>query len=109
MLKIRSEQMVALRAALDRDFIGQMVRHLRAAGAGEAAKLDDRECEARVTAALSEGRRLGIRSDGAMVKFIAMTFELGPDFTDDAEVAALFRASAPDAAVYRLAGRRRTD
>jgi hypothetical protein len=83
MLLIRDAQMAVLTAALDAEFQKEMAVHLHSRFGEAAAELGESRIRDFVSEALTHARALGIRGRGALVLYLELAFDHGPNLADD--------------------------
>ena len=79
-MDIRKSQMEALQDAADKQFVHRVMEYLREHEPGEVAALTDAVLEERVRFAMGRAHAYGFTWQSAIVGFVAMMFQVGPDF-----------------------------
>jgi hypothetical protein len=98
-LKIREEQVGALRRAAERAFEARMIAHLREHFPAACAGLDDGALRERVRLGTARARRHGFEAEADHCRFIDLMFVLGEHFDEDPRLpwVAAILADAADA------------
>lgn len=79
-MEIRKSQMEALADAAEKHFVHRVMEYLREHESDEVAPLTDAVLEERVRFAIAHAQAYGFTWQSAIVGFVAMMFQVGPDF-----------------------------
>lgn len=79
-MEIRKSQMEALQDAAEKKFVHAVMEYLREHESDEVAPLTDAVLEERVRFAITRAESYGFTWQSAIVGFVAMMFQVGPDF-----------------------------
>jgi hypothetical protein len=104
MLRIRGEQVDAMRVSQEREFTQQLVYFYRRHHPALVQRIDDEELSRRISEAMSAGRNLGISGGDGINHYVALAVMAGPRFMNDPTIHSFLSRSglSPDLRVRDL-------
>jgi hypothetical protein len=91
MLIIRSEQLNAIGLSMEADYIDRLIHYIKDKTPSLFDHLDDNESKQRVEAAVLAARKIGIKSDEGILKYVTLTLLAGNGFIESKEVEQFLR------------------
>lgn len=104
---LRTAQVEAIAAAAETSFIQDLAKKVRSGHAEAAGNLDDAELERRLRIGVARARSHGARLQSALGLFVALMFEIGPNFDQHPAIRDALRSGPeqPDDRVLTLPDR----
>ncbi|HSJ07429.1 MAG TPA: hypothetical protein VK936_12025 [Longimicrobiales bacterium] len=108
MLTLRSEQIEALRLALEPSFVDRLFQHVQAAHAAAVAEMGEPAARELVARCAAEARRAGLAWEISIADFVSLAFTVAPWFYLQpgiaAALASIGASSRPDHRFFLFGG-----